>query len=692
MSRRRTFLRMVWLSLLLTSVGASAGYARQTFKVGGERTSPLWRAWMDTDPGVLEGEVELVGEAVLDRMEPVDGALRPIWLDPSANLMSRLYERWEQAGGGGSLVPIHYRFATWAGGLMPPMEELVRAVDGDPTTWMRGVGKGYWWIETDPIVWEPMDLHGLYRINRVRVLVGAQELPLPDTLKAYSVGLGVALKDTSMKGRGRGEFPISHIVAEDSVMIRPPGRPYHELDVTFPSEAARYVTLVMDGRIRRIAEYEVYGEELVPEASYTSNILYVGSQGANWGDLRVSADAIGPESGCVVHVRTRSGTDPTPVVYQRYLSRGDTTRGIPPRVTAYSAVTSELLTREQYEALPSEERVEEENLPRDAEHWSPWSRPVAFEEAMLDASGGGGVRIVSPGPRPYIQFKIDIWPRPKGAFRFNFVELDFGRPVARRVDGEIAPGEAVLEKVQQFTYGVVPRAIRGDDTGFDAVRIAVPDREVRVDSVLVDGVPVDDFEEDLFEERGRLWLQVRLLSDRIDQDDEVLEVIFRSRVFQVWTSFDAEVFDSGRGEVPQPVESGDVLLDFESNDVIVRTALGKSLIDGVNVTPVITPNEDGINDVAQISYILFRVTREVSGEGGETRATSVPVSIKVYDLTGRLVRTVYEGDGEVGVYGQTWDGRDDAGHLVEVGTYIYRIAVDADAGPESRTGTIAVVY
>ena len=682
----------VSFALLLILVGASAGNALQTFRVGGEPTSPLWRAWTDTDPGVLEGEVELVSEAALDLMEPVDGALRPIWLDPSVNLMSRLYARWEQAGGGGRLVPIHYEFSLWAAGFIPSIEELARAADGDPTTWMRGVGMPYPYPGADLIVWEPVDLHGLYRINRFRVLVGEQELSLPDTLEGYEVGLGVALQDTSMPGRGRGTFPISHVVAKDSVMIRSPGRQYYELDVTFPSEVARYVTLEMDDRIRRIAEYEVYGEDLVPEASYTSSILYVGSQGANWGDLRVSADAIGPESGCVVHVRTRSGTDSTPVVYQRYLSRGDTTRGIPSRVTAYSAVTGEPLTREEYEALSREEKVEEENLPYDVEHWSPWSRPIAFEEAMGEASGEGGVRIPSPGPRSYIQFRIDIWPKPKGAFRFNFIELDFGSPVARRVVGEIAPAEAALEKTQRFTYAVAPRAIRGDDTGFNAVRIAVPDREVQVDSVLVDGVPVDDFEEDLFEERGHWWLQVRLLAHRIDQDDEVLEVIFRSRVFQVWTSFDAEVFDSQREEVPQPVVPGDVILDSESNGVIVRTALGRSLIDGVSVTPVITPNEDGMNDVAQLSYILFRVTREVSIEGGDVRPTSVPISVRIYDLTGHLVRTVYKGDDEVGVYGQVWDGRDDAGHLVEVGTYIYRIAVDADAGLESKMGTIAVVY
>jgi flagellar hook assembly protein FlgD len=52
------------------------------------------------------------------------------------------------------------------------------------------------------------------------------------------------------------------------------------------------------------------------------------------------------------------------------------------------------------------------------------------------------------------------------------------------------------------------------------------------------------------------------------------------------------------------------------------------------------------------------------------------VSLKVYNLTGKLVRTLLDepvaaGPGEV-----TWDGRDDAGRAVASGTYFYELRVD----------------
>ncbi len=54
-----------------------------------------------------------------------------------------------------------------------------------------------------------------------------------------------------------------------------------------------------------------------------------------------------------------------------------------------------------------------------------------------------------------------------------------------------------------------------------------------------------------------------------------------------------------------------------------------------------------------------------------------PATLRVYDLQGRLVRTLIAGDLAAGVHHRAWDGRDDAGASVGTGVYVAR-AVTGD--------------
>lgn len=49
------------------------------------------------------------------------------------------------------------------------------------------------------------------------------------------------------------------------------------------------------------------------------------------------------------------------------------------------------------------------------------------------------------------------------------------------------------------------------------------------------------------------------------------------------------------------------------------------------------------------------------------------LSLKVYDVGGRLVRTLVEGARPAGLQSVTWDGRDDRGRAVDAGVYFYRL-------------------
>ena len=54
----------------------------------------------------------------------------------------------------------------------------------------------------------------------------------------------------------------------------------------------------------------------------------------------------------------------------------------------------------------------------------------------------------------------------------------------------------------------------------------------------------------------------------------------------------------------------------------------------------------------------------------------VPVRLRVYDIRGRLVRSLVEEERDAGRYRVHWDGRDDRGTRVASGVYLYRIEAD----------------
>jgi hypothetical protein len=51
-------------------------------------------------------------------------------------------------------------------------------------------------------------------------------------------------------------------------------------------------------------------------------------------------------------------------------------------------------------------------------------------------------------------------------------------------------------------------------------------------------------------------------------------------------------------------------------------------------------------------------------------------SLKVYDLQGRLVRTLFDQDAAAGTFRASWDGRDDGGRVATKGIYFVRLATD----------------
>jgi flagellar hook assembly protein FlgD len=49
------------------------------------------------------------------------------------------------------------------------------------------------------------------------------------------------------------------------------------------------------------------------------------------------------------------------------------------------------------------------------------------------------------------------------------------------------------------------------------------------------------------------------------------------------------------------------------------------------------------------------------------------VSLKLYDITGRLIRTLASGQQAGGSYAAPWDGKDENGREVSSGVYLYQL-------------------
>jgi len=52
------------------------------------------------------------------------------------------------------------------------------------------------------------------------------------------------------------------------------------------------------------------------------------------------------------------------------------------------------------------------------------------------------------------------------------------------------------------------------------------------------------------------------------------------------------------------------------------------------------------------------------------------VTLEVFDVNGKRIRTLFDGHRGRGVYSETWDGTDSRGNSVASGVYFYRLTVD----------------
>ena len=430
-------------------------------------------------------------------------------------------------------------------------------------------------------------------------------------------------------------------------------------------------------------------------------------------------------------VRTRTGNDPDPLLYYR---RDVQRIGEDERSTSLIDLEAQL-GRDEYLSLApdleaSPPRVwDKGEIGEDLENWSPWSAPY------LRGDQEGGTPIISPGPRRYIQFSIDFLNDDIDATKLvEQLSIEYLRPpIADDLIAEIYPREVEVSESVNFTYAV--RALMNIEgvKGFDTFEIRTPTRVLGIDRIeIVDGsdtiaeqvlnadvildqrgVPMVRTEEGQIQElpystasAAGDTFAIQAITDRnfivhfprIEPaeggSERLLKIHFRGQVLLYSTLFRGQAILSSQPGSIQRITPGNAALlgegDLPTASGITVLSPGiteGSLVGSFALDPnPFTPNGDGINDQLGLSYDIVAVTR------------AAKVQIQVFDLSGRLVHTIYEGADLSGRYDRTsrpelsWDGRVQGGTVVPPGIYLIYIEVKGDSKANRRAVPVAVAY
>lgn len=650
--------------LSVTSIGRAS--VMETYVIGGKVHPWKDAVWDEADPDAVVGVIEF---------EKVPGWIMPVEIDTTENLASRAYER-----GGGVSVP-NLPFSR------EEEEALVGIVNGDSTVAFERKSTPAREVNSYGILLD-IDLGARLGVKRIRFF---PRMSFSDYfMRAYELYLNDGLELTA-EGT-----PIYHLVERNDKNDEP------IVDITFPLRYVRYIRIKsITDMSWEIDEVQVFGAGFVPGATYISKVFDLGDV-AVFGKIWWSQRKVGDPSKSRVVVRTRSGTDDTPLVYYRKLAWGEEVEvskeeyyRLDPDEQGeirYFAKDGSEVSKKVYYSLPPDERGEvkyyraggevpfdRNGLPitktmydtlslkgrveLDRENWSDWSAP--YEE--------GGVQIVSPCPRRYFQIRIDFESEQlDAAGMVDSIAFQFSSPpVAYNIVGEISPCRVAAGEPTTFTYAVMPTIRKGVDTGFDRLEISTPVKVDTVEAVRIDGEEVDFELVEVDDDHFTVGFP-KVTSDKL------VEVVFRCEVLRYGTMFMARAFDSGAQEAKQSVLPGDATGNIETDDISVRIALGGSIVRNLRVFPNPFVPKD-VDDVTRISWDLLQLTR------------AVPFHLDIYDISGSLVRR-FSGRGGSGTYSKEWDGRDEQGKLVPPGVYIVRVRLETDSGREDRFTTVTLVY
>lgn len=319
--------------------------------------------------------------------------------------------------------------------------------------------------------------------------------------------------------------------------------------------------------------------------------------------------------------------------------------------------------------------------------WSDWSEPYADP---------GGSAVLSPSPREFLIIRTSLLSEdPDTTATMRSLRLQFSEPVASQVVGEIHPFQVDRLGVERtFSFFLNP-SFRSTDAGFDEILIVSPEDMSLTFESLVAGAE-DDFDPEtgtptaiaatvIIEGGDSLRISFPTVNSR--SGIEVLRLDFRTALFGTGAPLRAAIQRGDREGAWQRVDAGDAVKQVAGNTTTLVGIVGQGrLITNTSISAALTPNGDGINDEAVVSFDVVRV-------GDDS-----PIEVAIYDLSGRLLRTLREQRRvSTGRYQVSWDGRDEQGNLPPPGLYLVSVEIDTDTdGARVKNArflqTVSLVY
>ena len=601
------------------------------------------------------------------------------------------------------------------------------------------------------------DLNALFAVNRIRFFPrnAAPELPAPDFpfqndfIKGYEIFINDGRPESYLNNR-----PIWTTIAlegQNEAAV---------VDLSIPTQFVRQIRFKsLTTADFEIAEFQVFAEGFVPQATYLSNVFDFGEP-ALLGHLRWIQETIGDSVLSDIQIRTRTGVDPEPVEFTRVgiqsigltevsrtvggVSNLEEIRVKVPwkrpqdveddelRTLVETELEDDLLSGEEallaWTQLPLKLRAqleisqaeygkikEQGPIRDDLTNWSPWSPPYSaagIVEAQALETPASGTPILSPSPRRYFQFMVEFASRGfDAASGLGALAFELSTPaLADTLIGEVFPRHADVGAATVFTYAVLAK-IGQTTAGFDQLQIETPLKVESIGMVEVHGpngeIESADFSarslDDLPVEAGG-GFAVLAVSDHglllqlppVNENNALVKVEFATAVLRFGTVFSARAFNTEVGAVGQNILAGnaadlgrETLVDPDlarigapvPTNLTVEVAISDDLLTNVRAEPVVfTPNGDQINDRTAIHYDITNI------------ASPVLVEIELFDLAGRLIRSLQMEKQTSGRFAIAWEGTDDEDRLVTPGHYIYTVTLNADTGTDKRLGTVGVVY
>jgi hypothetical protein len=507
-------------------------------------------------------------------------------------------------------------------------------------------------IERDAEIY--IDLGGVFGINRVRFFPRLDSEHVGFFPQSFEFGIG--------NRKIPFDFALGILDQSFNNLIRySKTRPNERAVIDWPgtrritrSYSTRYIRFASLGASPwELSEIEVYADGTVPAGEFISTPI-LGSGGAPvWGTVRHEGRDILEDLPIVL--QTRTGPDPDPLHY--YVQSGERLRRE---------------TRDIWEGVDAADgllgAIEQGPVVANPD-WSDWQ---TVRDGLIE----------SPSPNRYLQFRLRLL---EPGVRIERLLFDYAtRPLVEEVQAEIYPTNVMPGIETSFVLSLQFRRPKSSSaSGFRYINVATIAEIKGIDSVRVDDENVvfsTVFNEGAFD--VNLW-------KRLIRDGSFVQIFFRASVYNDGTNFNLRLFDRRNNDefakidtVYQSAREGNVDLLAVGNRLSVRLRDGETSIVGEVEydSNIVTPNQDGLNDVLRLSYDLFKLI------------SPAQVSFTIFALDGKPVRFGRMGTKRSGSFLYVWDGRDDDGAFVKPGTYLCRIQVEAGIGDRSHVGIIHVVY